>query len=141
MSGVTNMPKGIRSLAALRTAIKDLPLTMRSAVAKDAAGYLDIEVRAAYDAGRTVYDTPRPRAKGKDTAGQSLTLVKSKKTRENIGVKEIGTIVRAALGTPYAKYLIGKYQVLPQTLPASWQAYLNNLVREYREDFEREALR
>lgn len=138
MSGVRNIQKGITSLARLRAAIRDLPLRIRESVAKDAAGYLDIEVRADFGAGRTVYDTPRPLAVGKKTIGQRLTLVKSKKTRDNLGVTQVGTIVRAALGTPYAKYLVGKYQILPQTLPASWQEYLNKLVREYREDWEQE---
>lgn len=141
MSGVRNMQKGITSLARLRAAIRDLPLKIQESVATDAAGYLDIETRADFAAGRTVYDTPRPLGIGKKTIGKPLTLVKSKRTRDNLGVTAVGRIVRAALGTPYAKYLVGKYQVLPQTLPASWQEYLNNLVREYREDFQREALR
>lgn len=137
MSGVGGLNKGITSIARLRSAIKDLPRNLRQAVANEASGYLDIELRADFDAGRTVYNTPRPLG----VSGQQLSLVKSRKTRDNIGFRSTGTIVRAELYTRYAKYLIGKYKILPQRLPVDWQAYLENLVREYREDWEREQAR
>lgn len=137
MSGIANMASGINSLNRLRASIKALPLRIRSAVAKDAEAVLTSAVRDAFDAGETVYDTPRPSGK----AGQRLTLVRTGATRSDLGFVAIGTIVRAVLGRKYQRYLVGKYQILPQRLPAEWSKKLGQIVQEYAEDFQREALR
>lgn len=141
MSGVRNMPAGISSINRLRGAIVALPLRIRTAVAKDAVGFLNNELTGDFDAGRTVYGDPRPLAIGKKTVGQRLTLKKSGATRAELGFTAIGTIVRAVLGRKYQKFLVGKYKVLPASLPAKWREGLEKIVREYREDWEREALR
>ena len=138
MSGVANMTGGIASIGALRTRIKALPLRIRASVAKDAEAVLTQRAQEAYDSGKTVYDTPRPVSK---VTGAALTLKKSGKARAAVAFVAIGTIVRAQLGMKYAKYLVGKYGILPQSLPAQWRADLEKLVREHAEDFQREALR
>ena len=137
MSGVRNMRSGIDSINRLKGALRDLPLRIRSAVAKDAAEILTRELRADYAAGLTVFDEPRPLS----VKGQKLTLVKSGRTYSDVYFTAVGTILRASLGTKYAKYLIGKYRILPQKLPVKWSAQLEQIVREYREDFERELAR
>lgn len=137
MSGVPNLAKGITSLNRLRSSIKALPLRIRTAVAKDAAEILTREIRDEYDSGRTVYDTPRPLG----VAGQPLSLVKTGKVRGSLAFVTVGTIVRAQLSTRYARYLVGKYKILPQRLPVKYAQALEQLVREYVEDFEREAAR
>lgn len=134
MSGVANIGTGITSMNRLRSSIKALPLRIRSAVAKDAEAILTREVQDDYDAGRTVYDTPRPSS----VSGAPLTLKQSGKTRGALAFVAIGTIVRAQLGTRYAKYLVGKYKILPQSLPAAWRALLEKMVGEYRDDWARE---
>lgn len=141
MSGVANMSAGITSLNRLRSTIKALPLRIRSAVAKDAEEVLTRRAQEAYDSGKTVYETPRPTSKAKGSEGAALTLKKSGKARGALAFVAIGTIVRAQLGMRYAKYLVGKYKILPQSLPALWRSDLEKLVREYAEDFQREALR
>lgn len=134
MSGVPNARTGIDSMNRLKAAIKDLPIRIRSAVAQDAAGVLNNEMRSAFNSGRTVYDTPRPLS----VNGAPLTLVKTGATRSALFFVVIGTILRAQLGTKYGKYLVGKYGVMPQSLPAAWRAKLTQIVDEYRADFERE---
>jgi len=137
VSGVANMAAGISSIARLRTAIKDLPIRIRSAVAKDAEAVLTSAVRESFDEGETVYGTARPASK----TGQPLTLRKTGATRSDLGFVAVGTIVRAVLGRKYQRYLVGKYQILPQRLPAAWSKKLGQIVQEYVEDFQREALR
>lgn len=137
MSGIANMSRGIRSLAALRSSIAALPIRIRSAVAKDAAETLSTEMRADYASSRTVYDTPRPL--GVD--GKRLSLVKTGRTFGELAFVAVGTVVRAQLGSKYARFLVGKYQIMPQRLPAAWAAKLAKIVDAYREDFEREAAR
>lgn len=137
MSGVRNMAQGITSLNRLRASIRELPLRLRSAVAKDAEGVLTNLMQDEFAAGRTVYDTPRPLG----VKGNRLSLVKTGKTKSALHFVAIGTIVRAQLGTRYAKYLIGKYQIMPQRLPVAWQMKLEQFVREYVQVFEAEAAR
>lgn len=137
MSGVANMAAGISSMNRLRASIASLPVRIRSAVAKDAAEVLTAEVRESFSAGSTVYDTPRPLS----VDGAPLTLVKSGRTKADLVFVAIGTIVRAQLGTKYAKFLVGKYKVLPSSLPAAWRAKLEQLVGEYVADFAKETAR
>lgn len=142
MSGIANMAAGITSINRFRSAVKALPLRIRSAVAKDSEAVLTRQTQEAYDGGETVYGTPRPTSKSKERPGAALTLRKSGKVRGSLAFVAIGTILRAQLGMRYAKYLVGKYGVLPNgRIPALMRAELEKIVREYAEDFEREALR
>jgi hypothetical protein len=137
MSGVRGLSRGITSINRLKAAIKELPLRIRHAVANDAAEILSARMRESFDAGQTVYSTPRPLS----VDGKPLTLVKTGKTKGQLFFVAIGTILRAQMPTRYAKYLVGKYKVMPQSLPVAWRGELEQLVREYREDFERELAR
>jgi hypothetical protein len=81
----------------------------------------------AFNSGRTVYDAPRP--VGVD--GRPLKLRRTGDTEKTLRFKADGRIVRCVLGTRYAKYLIGKYAVLPMgRMPARWQARLVDLVAD-----------
>lgn len=137
MSGIKDLAKNIATVDKLRTTIKALPLRIRTAVARDAAEVLTWSIREQYDAGRTVYDTPRPLS----VDGDKLTLKKSGTTRATLSFVTVGTIVRAQLSTKYSKYLVGKYKVLPQRLPIAYSEALQKIVREYIEDFESEVNR
>jgi hypothetical protein len=137
VSGVRNMSAGISSLARLRSAIKDLPLRIRADVARDAQAILSRKLDEAFDAGQTVYGTSRPVG----VQGNPLSLVASGKTRSALAFVAIGTIVRAQLNTRYAKYLVGKYQILPQRLPSDWSAALSALVAKHRARFQAEVAR
>lgn len=137
MSGVKNITRGIDSINRLKAAIKDTPLRIRRAVALDAAEILSARMRDSFAAGQTVYDTPRPLS----VDGKPLSLVKTGRTKEALNFVAIGTILRAQLPTKYAKFLVGKYKIMPQRLPAAWAQELATLVREYREVFEQEMAR
>jgi GDP-L-fucose synthase len=90
------MAAGISSIARLRTAIKDLPIRIRSAVAKDAEAVLTSAVRESFDEGETVYGTARPASK----TGQPLTLRKTGATRSDLGFVAVGTICAYPKFTP-----------------------------------------
>lgn len=141
MSGVANIARGITTINRLRASIRDLPLRLRSAVAKDAEGILNRDVHSAFDGGQTVYGTARPTSKDPKRAGAPLSLVKTGRTRGALNFVAIGTILRAQLGTKYARFLVGKYQILPQRLPAAWRLELEQLVREYAEIYRAELAR
>jgi hypothetical protein len=60
--------------------------------------------------------------------------------RDFIGFKRVGTIIRAELSARYARYLVGKYKVLPMSLPAAWRDYLQTLIAEYQAEAKERGL-
>jgi len=105
-------------------------------IAKRIAAELTAKAGSDYDAGLTAYGDPRPLG----VHGNALSLWATGDTRRDLAFKsDGGTKVRAVLGTPYAKYLIGKYQILPnRTLPVNWQKLLEQWA-EYELDQHMEA--
>ena len=153
MSGVADMSRGLRSIAAIKTALaKGTPLAIADATAADAASFLTEKVREEFDAGLNVYDetralgvegnvlklvsgSPLPaytkkkphRSRGinapRAAPGQGAKRGGSGHVRDALGFVANGRIVRAKLGQPYAKYLVGKYKILPNQyaqVPANW---------------------
>ncbi len=113
----------------IKGALRALPVRVAEQVASQGAGALTTAAGVSYDAGRTAYDTARPA--GVD--GQPLSLTRTGATRAAMRFVRIGTIVRCVLGTPYAKYLIGKYAILPPgkaAIPEAWRQKLDALTRD-----------
>ena len=118
--------------------------------ASNVATHLDGLVKAEFAAGLTVYDEPRPlgthgnalslvstptpfkytnskshhRAPGKPQSRRKSPGARREKVGmhvcDTIGFVSVGTIVRASLPQRYARYLIGKYRILPQIIPPPW---------------------
>lgn len=121
----------LEDLRALKASLRAAPLSVAHDVAKRASPVMTKLSQVAYDGGDTVYDVARPR--GVD--GDRLSLVKTGATRRQMVFVSNGTIVRVVLGPKYAKYLIGKYDVLPNgALPAKWRDALKKVVAETKVD-------
>lgn len=109
-----------RSLRDLKSDLRKLPVSVAHDLAKQAAPLLTRLAMASFDGGRNVYGDPRP----KSTTGADLTLVETGKTRRTLRFVANGTIIRCELGPRYARYLIGKYKILPvgdrTSMPVSW---------------------
>jgi hypothetical protein len=119
-------------LRGLKQTIRALPLTVAADVSKRAAPALTGLTQQAFGSNQTVYGDARPA--GVD--GQALSLVKSGATRDALRFISIGTVVRCVLPTRYAKYLIGRYGVMPSgALPAKWSAKLAQLVKDTKVSF------
>lgn len=115
------------TLRALRSTIAAFPRTLAADVARKSAPAITAPAQQAYDSGLTVYGKPRPL--GVD--GKPLSLVRDGDARRDIKFTAIGTTIRCSLGPKYAKYLVGKYQILPiSALPAEWRARLGAIVKE-----------
>lgn len=81
----------------------------------------------AYDSGATVYGRPRPQ--GVD--GNALTLHKTGASREAMAFLATGRDIRTRILPRYTRYLIGKYDVLPNgPLPAAWREALVQIAAE-----------
>ena len=110
--------KGNQALAPLKKMLRDLPITLAAEIAAAVAPGITTFAQAAYDSGVTVYGDPRPTS---NVDGSPLELKLSGSTRGQMRFVSTGRIVRCVLGPPYAKYLIGKYGILPNgNAPTVW---------------------
>lgn len=118
----------IGSLGDLRKRIAAMPIELAERVARDAAHTISQLSRSSYTGGRTAYGTGRPRG----AMGRALDLVQTGATLSDMRFVSTGMIIRAKLGPKYAKYLVGKYAVLPgrKVIPSQWSLALNKLVSE-----------
>jgi hypothetical protein len=112
--------------AGLKAALKRMPVSLANDVAQASAPGLTQRTANAYDGGRTVYGEARPAG-----VNGPLTLEETGATRSHVRFVANGRVVRCVLPTPYAKYLVGKYKILPNgAMPAEWSQFLAGLVRE-----------
>lgn len=111
----------------LRTALAKQPKTLAEDAARSASPPITSETRQSFRTGETVYGVARPLSK----AGEPLDLVRSGAVERQLGFTAIGTQLRAVLGPPYAKYLVGKYEVLPnKSIPQGWRPVIKTKVDE-----------
>ena len=121
--------RGNGSIAGLRAELAATPISVAHAVAYRGAPVITGMATASFDAGQNVYGDARPSAKG----GGALTLLRSGDTRRTVKFVSAGRTIRCVLGTPYARYLIGKYGILPNgnaAVPATWREGLDRVVRD-----------
>lgn len=136
MSGFKGISTYVTSMSKLRRAIRELPTQIRSAVARDAVGWLTNETASAFNSGLTVYDYARPGSVDRRHPGAPLSLVGPAKSGrhvfQDLAWVRIGTILRAQLGQRHARFLVGKYKILPNNvIPANWQEHLEELLYDY----------
>lgn len=115
----------------IRDAIKTLPSRLANAVAMKSAPGLTSAARKDYQRGRNAYGDKRPLG----VRGNALTLNESGDTFRTVRFRRSGTIVEAVLGTQYARFLIGKYKILPasrEAVPANWKRLLDRIVAEVK---------
>jgi hypothetical protein len=113
------------TLNRLKKNLRQMPVSMAHDVAQRTAPSVTSLTTIAFNSGRTVYGDARPR--GVD--GRALTLRRTGNTERTIRFVANGRIVRCVLGPKYARFLVGKYQVLPMgRIPAEWQARIAELV-------------
>jgi hypothetical protein len=113
-----------RTLKALGKALRNMPITVSAKIAARGAPAMTDLAQSAYDSGRTVYGSARPR--GVD--GDKLELVKSGASRNAMRFIATGRDMRTPHFPDHTRYLIGKYDVLPNgPLPAEWQAALRGV--------------
>ncbi len=124
---MTALRGDLSKISDLKRNLRELPRTVAADVASRASPALTDLTREAYSSGRTVYGDARPMG----VNGNPLTLRKTGAVEGQTRFVAIGTIVRCALGPRYARYLIGRYRILPNgAMPAAWRERLRTLVAE-----------
>ena len=113
------------SIKGMKAALRAMPLSVAHNVAQKAAPAMTALTQAAFTGNQNVYGDARPAG----VNGQPLTLVKSGDTQASLKFVANGTIVRAVLGTKYAKFLVGRFGILPNgALPVQWSRRLGEIV-------------
>jgi hypothetical protein len=112
-----------KDLRAVAKGLRALPRVAGVKVARRAAASLTGALTGSFDAGLTAYDEPRPLG----SRGNQLTLRQTGRIRSLLRLVYDGsTKLRAALSTPYARYLI-RYGLLPRggdAMPGKWSRLL-----------------
>ena len=139
MSGRSKVPNG-SNLRGVNKRLQTMAKTVAIKVAARSATRITSGLRGDYDSGRTAYGAPRPL--GVD--GNRLDLVQTGKTRSFLKFLHDGTTrLSAFLATRYARYLIGKYAVLPNgnaAMPEKWRAEIRQIASQQCERGAAEAL-
>lgn len=126
-----------RSLSEFANDLRRVPRVVAIRVCEEAAPALTQLSRETFDAGADAYGKSWPEGK----KGQRVTLRKTGALESFLRYVAIGTKLRVALGTSYAKYQIGKRPVYPRQggdLPAAYVSALQRTaVRVVREELKR----
>jgi hypothetical protein len=127
---VSSLKGDPRRLGELAQMFRALPGKLAEDVARRGAPKLTEDLQGNFDSGASAYGKPFA---GKD--GKALTLKKTGKTEEALRFTYEGTVMRTPALPKYARYLIGKYGILPsgrQALPPAWRALLAETARTYK---------
>lgn len=117
----------LRSINSLKAALRRLPVTSVARIAARAAPAMSELAQDAHASGKTVFDRPRPL--GVD--GEALSLERTGDTKRALQFVATGRDIRTARLPRYAKYLIGKYDLLPNgPLPQAWRERLRDIAAE-----------
>jgi hypothetical protein len=121
------------SIREFASKLRALPLVVAIKVAEDVAPALTAKAKGSFDRSETPYGVPwEP---GVD--GQKITLRKTGALESTLRYVAIGTRLRVALGTSYAKYQIGKRHVFPAQggeLPTEYQEALTTSTQKVAKD-------
>lgn len=126
MARVRRIGSSRGSLRDLKARLRTLPQSTAYDVAQQVAPRLTSMAQDAYRAGRTVYGEPRPQS----PTGRDVDLVRTGATLRMTRFRASGSVMVCSLGTPYAKYLVGRYRILPvgdrTGVPIAWQRVIED---------------
>lgn len=123
----------LSSIRKLKASLRALPVSIAHDVSQRAAPAMTALTEQAFEAKRNVYGEARPLS---TSAGhKQLTLRRTGAVHGALRFVANGTVVRCVLGPKYARFLIGKYGILPNgALPTSWSNRLGEIVATSKVD-------
>jgi hypothetical protein len=117
-----------QSMAGLAGSLRGMAAAIAVGSAVRATPALTALLRKNHGVSRNVYGDLYPASK---LDGHQLDLKASGATEAGLNFQRIGSIVRCALPTPYAKYLVGKYKILPNGgIPVEFKRIIDSIVPE-----------
>lgn len=99
-------------------------------IAELGAKALTARMQSDFDAGETAYGDSRP-----DGFHGPVTVVKSGKLRSYLSFAATGRRIRCVLAVPYARFMVGRFKVLPSgsaSLPYAWSQELDAIAKRVR---------
>lgn len=121
----------VRKIQTLARTLRELPRTIAAHTAKEGAPVLTSELQGTYESRRNAYGDPNPIGEN----GEQLTLKKTGTLDGVLRFTSVGSIMRTPTLPKYARYLIGKYGVLPNNnvaIPIAWSKRLEAIVKTYK---------
>lgn len=117
----------LNRLRDLKRSLKSVPVTAVAEIAKRSAPAVTAHAQASFRGGQDVFGAPRLEA----VQGGNLSLVKSGATQAAIQFIATGRDIRVARLPRYAKYLIGRYGILPngKQLPNAWRGTIGAIAK------------
>lgn len=111
--------------------IKKQSMSVAYDIAQRVAPAITAKARASYDSGVNVYGDERK----KSVTGGALSLRATGSTYRDLRFRVAGSVMWCDLGTPYARYLIGRYDILPNggrstSAPVDWQRTIQSISDE-----------
>lgn len=120
---MTGVKGDFGKLSGLKQRLQALPTVVAQQVAARAVGKINELANGTFNAGENAYgDRWAPGEKG-----QKVTLTRTGRMKRGVRYVAIGTKLRAALATSYAKYQVGKRPVFPRQGARLPVAYVNAL--------------
>ena len=117
----------VSSLRELKSRLRRLPITSAASIASRSAPAITGLAAQDFSSGNTAYGSARPLS----VDGEPLTLVRSGTAKIATRFIATGRDIRTALLPRYYKYLIGKYDVLPNgVLPRVWSSTIGDIARD-----------
>lgn len=118
------------TMRGVKRQIAELGVDVARRVAARAAPAVTSLAGSAWDSGRNVYGDSRPLG----VAGNQLSLVRTGAARSAIAIVQIGASIACSLGVPYARYLIGRYKILPvgdrTGVPWAWRSAISAIAKQ-----------
>lgn len=128
------MPKGKPlDTRKLKTALLRAPESIRHMVAERVEPKLTRALRVFHDSKVGVDLVPYPISKN---TGEQITLSRSRKNEAYLYFEADGSRLTARLRTPYARFLVGKYGILPrgqQYLPSRFIKIIDAEIQKLRD--------
>lgn len=121
----------VRKIRTLARTLRELPRTIAAHTAKEGAPVLTAELQGTYESRRNAYGDPNPVGEN----GEQLTLKDSGDLDAALDFTATGSVMKTKTLPRYARYLIGKYGVLPNNnvaIPIAWSRRLDAIVKAYK---------
>jgi hypothetical protein len=128
---------GGETLRGLKAQMRKRPVSLAHSIAQRVGPEFTRQAREVFATGRDVYGHPRLTSEAQrngQVSGDLLTLRDTGALWEELRFKASGSIVRCVLGVPYAKFLIGRYKILPigdrTPMPPLWLQAVSRIAEQ-----------
>lgn len=101
-------------------------------IVREGSSVLTAQLQSDFDSGNTAYGDARPSGRH-----GPVTLRKTGRLASFLRFAAVGRLMRAVLAVPYARFMIGRFQILPRgggKLPYKWSEQLGGIARRVMSD-------